>query len=710
MAQIQLTNDDRKRLIEILISTGRLDTGLERQNFLEDAGLRSFASKIDDLTGSTESFTRAMVRTLQQAGTMPETGEPALTLLLRELRNVIQGQEDLLAFVDEILARPAASATAPVNTAANANPAWHRPMRRPFMPPKVAAAGVVVVVVVAAMLIQRRNHPAPIPDPPGNATAMTATPDPAISITATTLPTVPHGPTEATTDTSEGNAASSSKRGMFSVLPAVVEAGAVTLLTFSWEAPGATDVIIYEQRADTSRDDEPVAVIRTREQDRLARHTLRDTSDGAERVFQLVAVVDNVPVHIGTTSVRADRNPCLAPAGLQTYLDPGATEPDQVLRLNDPCIPIIPSGEMLQVYTIYGTYRWVQRSRLRCEDAAEAALSRLAPLPKAGPTPTPANVSTAPAKRKLGVVHLGGNHGNIRQFVEQNQPAVVVLYGSLPQSKRIKQASPETIVVGRIVEDTQDIGIGAAAYVTSHLDTYLQNPDVDYWQGFNEGFAEREEMAAYAEFEAERASIMAQHGLKVGIGAFASGRPDIEAFESFVPALEAAARHDGVLLLHEYSSPWMWWLTGAFQWQDGAPQYSLAGPGDRLEGWTTLRYRKLYREVMEPHGLADLPLIISETGIDDTIPRPGPRGKGWRDLTQWWLSLDGLSDPITYWRDSRERSPEHYYAEQLLWYEAQLQDDPYVLGAAIFAFDCQADSLWCSFAIENSAVPERLYR
>ncbi len=169
MAQIQLTNDHRKRLIEILISTGRLDTGLERQNFLEDAGLRSFASKIDDLTGSTESFTRAMVRTLQQAGTMPETGEPALTLLLRELRNVIQGQEDLLAFVDEILARPAASATAPVNTAANANPAWHRPMRRPFMPPKVAAAGVVVVVVVAAMLIQRRNHPAPIPDPPGNA-------------------------------------------------------------------------------------------------------------------------------------------------------------------------------------------------------------------------------------------------------------------------------------------------------------------------------------------------------------------------------------------------------------------------------------------------------------------------------------------------------------------------------------------------------------
>lgn len=331
-------------------------------------------------------------------------------------------------------------------------------------------------------------------------------------------------------------------KGTFSVFPAVVEAGTDTLLTFSWEAPGATDVLIHEQHTgDDTAEAAPEVVIRTREADRLARHTLRNTSDGTERIFHLVAVVDNLPVQIGMTSVRADRNPCLAPAGLQTYLDPGAAEPDQVLRLNDPCIPIIPSGDMLQVYTIYGTYRWVHREALRCEDAAEAVVASLAPLPEPGPTPTEV-VDTTPARRKLGVVHLGGSPGNILEFLVDHHPAVVVLYGSLSQSRWIKKASPETIVVGRIVEAEQDIGRGAAAYVASHLDTYLQHPDVDYWQGFNEAFAGPEELGAYAAFEADRASLMARHGLKVGVGAFASGMPEIGAFDAFVPALKAAAR------------------------------------------------------------------------------------------------------------------------------------------------------------------------
>src|SRR3990172_3558433 len=68
---------------------------------------------------------------------------------------------------------------------------------------------------------------------------------------------------------------------------------------------------------------------------------------------------------------------------------------------------------------------------------------------------------------------------------------------------------------------------------------------------------------------------------------------------------------------------------------------------------------------------------------------PGQSDGSWRDHLDFWSQHDGARDPIDYWRGAQngaERDPERYYAEQLIWYDRELQKDDYVVGAAVFSF------------------------
>jgi hypothetical protein len=73
------------------------------------------------------------------------------------------------------------------------------------------------------------------------------------------------------------------------------------------------------------------------------------------------------------------------------------------------------------------------------------------------------------------------------------------------------------------------------------------------------------------------------------------------------------------------------------QWGFGKLQANGADEGD--EGWLTIRYRKSYRHYLGPLGYGDIPLLITECGLDGTLqPRPGPhKAKGWRDFEKFWL-------------------------------------------------------------------------
>ncbi|UCC62330.1 MAG: hypothetical protein JSV36_16365 [Anaerolineae bacterium] len=276
-------------------------------------------------------------------------------------------------------------------------------------------------------------------------------------------------------------------------------------------------------------------------------------------------------------------------------------------------------------------------------------------------------------------------------------PAVIKLVGGWGMAVEI----PKTIlVIGRFVEkyDAQrQRSIGqtpleaAQQFVSDQWPTYEANPDITYWEGHNEPvWVSKEDMAWYAQFEVERMRLMADEGLKCVIGNFSTGTPELDFWPAFLPALEAVKEHQAILGLHEYSCPWMWWLTGKHQLDPGADE------GD--EGLTTLRYRKVYRQHLIPNGLGDVPLVITECGIDPLVGHKPPEvgvGGTWKDLGDFWSQHDNKPDKADY------------YFEQLRWYDGELQKDDYVVGAALFTWG-SFKGTWRKFDVAGTPVARKL--
>lgn len=310
------------------------------------------------------------------------------------------------------------------------------------------------------------------------------------------------------------------------------------------------------------------------------------------------------------------------------------------------------------------------------------------PTPKATKTPKPTPTPKwpppleAPGPSKLGLHVIRNNSPDIMDFIRVTKPRVVKAVGDLHWLIEVKEESPQTVTIGRIPLASQDRAgdpeEAARAFVAAHLPEYQFNPGVDYWEGWNEPDPGAE-MWWYARFEVERARQMAAHGLKVAVGGFAAGVPEWEEFEAFLPAIEAAKQHGGILTLHEYSAPTMDYLVGA-----GLP----GRPSHPGRGALTLRYRWWYEDLLKPRDLA-IPLVISEAGIDGGVGSPvGPRGGGWRDFTTYWAE-QGLGDDGTW-----------AYIRQLAWYDEQVQRDDYVLGFTVFTAGPSGEQ-WASFDVTD---------
>lgn len=317
-------------------------------------------------------------------------------------------------------------------------------------------------------------------------------------------------------------------------------------------------------------------------------------------------------------------------------------------------------------------------------DASERAMLYLPSLRKSEPSPTPSPTRTPkvtktptptptprwppalsePGRSKLGVHVIRNNTPDILEFVHVVKPAVMKGVDDLKWFSEAKAESPWTVTVGRLTLASQkmegDPVLAAQAFVAAHLEEYLNNPGVDYWEGWNEPDP-GERMDWYAQFEAERARQMAAHGLRVAVGGFSAGVPEWEEFAAFLPAIEAARRYGGILHLHEYSAPTIDYLAGV----------ALPGhPTHPDRGALTLRYRWWYEDFLKPRGLV-IPLVISEAGIDGLV-NPDLEERGWQDFTRYWAE-QGLGDDGT-----------EAYIRQLAWYDAQLQQDDYVIGFAVF--------------------------
>lgn len=302
------------------------------------------------------------------------------------------------------------------------------------------------------------------------------------------------------------------------------------------------------------------------------------------------------------------------------------------------------------------------------------------PAPTPTPTPPWPEPLEKPGQSKLGLHVEWNNSPDIMEFIRRTKPAVVKAAGDLGFLAEVKEVSPSTITVARLAQGPQKLEGDpvqvARHFVAKNLEQYQLNPAVDYWEGWNEPNV-RGRMARYAAFEAERARLMAEHGFRVAVGAFSAGVPEWEVFAEFLPAIEAAQKYDGIFTVHEYDAPTLNRSMGA-----GLP----GRPAHPERGALALRYRWWYEDFLKPRGLV-VPLVISEAGIDGGIgDRIGPGGRGWRDFKGYWETHKLGDDSVKT------------YVGQLAWYDAEVREDDYVIGFAVFTAGVISEQ-WKSFDI-----------
>ena len=266
--------------------------------------------------------------------------------------------------------------------------------------------------------------------------------------------------------------------------------------------------------------------------------------------------------------------------------------------------------------------------------------------------------------------HVNATASGIPELFSEWQPPLVVLLDHSSVWHDVKAASPDTTFVGRVYQEFEpnfnDPDFAPREVAREHCDSVLpwaerMGETCRYWQGVNEPIVSSSEaMKRFTEFEIERTRIMAAEGFRVVVGTFSVGNPELYFWNYFVPALEVAQQHGGALALHQYAWPTM----------------------DENPDWLALRHRKVYEGDEDhlwdgmPAHLKSLPLLITECGLDGLV-EPGRPPRGWRTL---------------YRRDPTE------YLRQLAWYDAELQKDPYVVGAAIYCCGV-ADATWRSYDI-----------
>lgn len=333
------------------------------------------------------------------------------------------------------------------------------------------------------------------------------------------------------------------------------------------------------------------------------------------------------------------------------------------------------------------------------------------PPPTPTPVPWPEAIDSL-TESKLGVHSLGTGDPYLMEFVRRAKPRVVKAVGDYGWLLEVKQASPETITIGRIVGNqenwfTDGYAPEAAArnYVETHLAEYRANGGIDYWEGWNELSYDPSEVATklawYGKFEAARACIMQEYGFRAAVGGFAVGWPAAYGdWEYFMPAAQAAARCGGILHLHEYNRPFM--RCGVMP--AGTSGVIPGAPAFRVDtGPFTLRYRMWYEGYLKPRGLGSLPLVISETGLDAVpvsadCPDPGADRFTWKTMGD------------TYQAAGSTVGAPGSYVNDLAWYDSRLREDPYVLGATVFSAGRPGSmDAWGLFDIHEVFVPLAWY-
>jgi hypothetical protein len=385
----------------------------------------------------------------------------------------------------------------------------------------------------------------------------------------------------------------------------------------------------------------------------------------------------------------AQRNVVAAP--VQETPEPGAT-PTRVIAFGvEPAVAEAAPANSAEtvnarptsaVIGASGGYRYFVPLVAHNFQSPPAAPRQVSPFAVLGPYSIRDWPSTAPewiSNSRLGLHAVSTGDPSAMEFIRRAKPRVVKAVGDYGWLREVKELSPYIVTQARIYGQDEtwvnalDPVAAAEIYINDHLEQYRLNPFVDYWEGWNEFvYDSPDKLSWYAQFEAARACGMWARGYRAAVGGFAVGWPNTyPEMELFVPALEAAHRCGGIFHLHEYNKPLL--LCGV---QTNVAGLIPGAPALRVPaGPLTLRYRYWYEGYLKPRGLGDLPLIISETGID-AVPAIGcPAVEGartWKDLRDWWTQNGyGVDAP-------------NAYVSQLAWLDRELRQDDYVIGATLF--------------------------
>lgn len=246
---------------------------------------------------------------------------------------------------------------------------------------------------------------------------------------------------------------------------------------------------------------------------------------------------------------------------------------------------------------------------------------------------------------------------NCDAFFAKAKPRIakVLLPTDIGRLQTLAQLSPDTVWIGRIVLDDQNLDNPAQSgreLGERIIETARRYPAISLWEGYNEpDTSTREALAAYAEHEIQRTLTLHRAGLKSIVGNFSTGTPEISLWPFFYPALE----YGDALGLHEYDAPGM----------------------RRLSSWLCGRFVRVYGAL--PAELRK-PLIVSECGIDGGVLGDGRAG--------WKRYMDASG-----------------YMAELTWYDRLLMQCASrwpILGATIFGWWGRGGYTWDEYDIDGA--------
>lgn len=280
--------------------------------------------------------------------------------------------------------------------------------------------------------------------------------------------------------------------------------------------------------------------------------------------------------------------------------------------------------------------------------------------------------------KKLVGIHAAGSWENKLEIIRRWQPPLVlVLQPEVDKVRRLKEACPKTIIIGRFYHDdshySHNISTRPVGFAKDIHREILENPVtplLDYVQSNNETNQDWEGIVKLNIYSSEWMALADQSGkYKCAIMAFSVGNPDLPFkpgdpagfdgrmlyWQRVLSSLNYAQEKGHILLLHAYGWPDMFHPTA---------------------DWYIYRYERQVQENLKRMGIVSLKYAYGEIGIDRLIV--GEKG-GYKVSTT-----------------------DQGYVNQLLQWEKDLQDQKNLLGGAIFTFGDSGG--WGSYDITDTGV------